>query len=701
MTQFQPVSFGTYVLLERIAVGATAELFRAQTSEKNGGTPPVLIKKILPQFMKDAGFLDSLNQAARVSKLLKHPNIIQVFDFGNVDDAYYLATEYLTGQTLEEVLDLSKEQRKPLELSNALHITMDICEGLVYAHSLTDSQGNPRNIVHSNISPQSIFITSEGKVKITEFGINTEERQNSSSQMGMFKGKVAYMSPEQVDGKAIDCRSDIFSLGVILYEMATGKQAFEGETMQVFSRVRQAQFEPPGNIVDDLPKKLCQVIGRALEKKPEDRYSSTGEMITHIKQVLSEVGPAPTSSGLARHLKNLSNNRPDMGSTAQDHSSAAHSKEIPEAVSIESFVEPKVEKATVEKESINADQNQRGVVESNPKTASEKQPTGPKDASPSKQTPRELSAVRPPHPHRQTVHPKTPLHVLNQKTDDRPVRDVTHELGKSVVKQGSEQAVQRCVRSHEKAPEQASRVHEKKKPGSSQNLIQSSQPRRKTVLWTAVAALIVVCLGTVILTNKTAQEGLNEVASSKVGDGIKALEGGHFDEAVSLFDQVLASEPAMLDNVSKQYSEALNGKAATFLKTDPEKAEDLLIQAVKFDPKSVSAHSQLGLLYLRQKDYSKAASSYETVVRLGAKSPDTYFNLGYIYAITQDFTKAEDLYSQVVQLSPPFLDEALFNLAMVQNRLGKRTQCIKNLKLATQANPKNKQASQHLRRLTS
>jgi len=328
MTNFQPVPFGKYVLLERIGVGPTAELFRANAADSGDKGKAVLIKKILPQFSADQAFIDSMKEATRVSRLLHHPNIVQILDFGNVDDTCYIATEYLPGRTLQEVMVASKENGKPIGAPCALHITEEICRGLEYAHGQTDSQTSSRGIIHTNISPQSILITSTGEVKIAEFGGNSAQRQDNRFQMGMFKGKVAYMSPEQLDGKTIDCRSDLFSLGIILYEMTTGRRAFEGETVQVFSQVRQARFEPPENIVDGLYPELCQVIRFALEKDPENRYPAAGDMLTGLEEVMSNLAPRPDASTLVQYVEGLFIQDTEDEAHLHDHASHSHAKGV-------------------------------------------------------------------------------------------------------------------------------------------------------------------------------------------------------------------------------------------------------------------------------------------------------------------------------------------------------------------------------------
>jgi tetratricopeptide (TPR) repeat protein len=178
-----------------------------------------------------------------------------------------------------------------------------------------------------------------------------------------------------------------------------------------------------------------------------------------------------------------------------------------------------------------------------------------------------------------------------------------------------------------------------------------------------------------------------------------ALKLGRFAEATKAFDESLTKNPSLLDRASKPYSQALRGEAAALTATDAPKARELLVKAVGLDPNNVDALSQLGGLSLREKDYAKAIENYEKVAKLDAKRADALFNLGYAYAVIKDYAKAEQAYGKVVDLAPPYLDEALFNLAMVQVKLGKRDQCVKNLERAIQVNPKNEGAKQYLETL--
>jgi len=190
-----------------------------------------------------------------------------------------------------------------------------------------------------------------------------------------------------------------------------------------------------------------------------------------------------------------------------------------------------------------------------------------------------------------------------------------------------------------------------------------------------------------------------EPGVAKLEEGMATLKLGRFGEATKSFEEALTTNPSLLDRASKPYSQALRGEAAAVTAIDPSKAKELLVKAVGLDPGNVDGLSQLAGLCLREKDYPNAIKTYEKVVKLDAKRSHALFNLGYAYAVTKEYAKAEQAYSKVVDLAPPYLDEALFNLAMVQVKLGKRDQSVKNLERAIQVNPKNEGAKQYLETL--
>jgi serine/threonine protein kinase len=256
MKQITPKRFGKYLLLDQIAVGGMAELHRAMITGVQGFEKLIAVKKILPHLTIEEELVDSFIDEAKLAALLHHQNIVQIYDFGSVEKSYFIAMEYLFGKDLRNVMDKAKQDGSPLSLEYALYVVSRVASGLNYAHNLKDFQGKQLNIIHRDISPQNIFITYEGDVKIVDFGIAKAATQSTMTQVGMIKGKVAYMSPEQADGKTIDYRSDIFSLGIILYELVTGEKMFQGDTMQILSKVRSAEFPPPDEVIKDVPDKL-------------------------------------------------------------------------------------------------------------------------------------------------------------------------------------------------------------------------------------------------------------------------------------------------------------------------------------------------------------------------------------------------------------------------------------------------------------
>ena len=226
----QPVRFGKYLLLEKMAAGGMAELYRAKTIGVQGLEKLIAIKKILPHLAKEKELTGSFIDEAKLAALLNHQDIVKIYDFGSMEDSYFISMEFLFGKDLRALFGKAKEKGRPLSIEYALYVMSRVCSGLDYAHKLKDFQGKPLNIIHGDISPQNVFVTYEGDVKILDFGIAKAASQSTITQYGMIKGKVAYMSPEQAAGKPVDRRSDIFSTGILLYEAVTGTRMFTGES---------------------------------------------------------------------------------------------------------------------------------------------------------------------------------------------------------------------------------------------------------------------------------------------------------------------------------------------------------------------------------------------------------------------------------------------------------------------------------------
>ena len=305
MTVFEPKQFGKYQLLDKIAIGGMAELFRAKLTGAQGFEKLIAIKKILPNLSGEESLLSAFIDEAKLAALLHHENIIQIYDFGSMDDQYFIAMEYLFGKDLRTITRTARKKDLALGMENILYIVSRICDGLDYSHNLKDLQGKPLKIIHRDINPQNILITYEGQVKIIDFGIAKAASHNTKTRENLIKGKLAYMSPEQANGQQIDHRSDIFSTGIILYELLAIRRMFTGETMQVLSLVRDAQYDPPEEVIPNLPSKLNEILRQALAKDPDDRYQSASEMLADIEEFMFELSLRPNARSFAGYMKEL------------------------------------------------------------------------------------------------------------------------------------------------------------------------------------------------------------------------------------------------------------------------------------------------------------------------------------------------------------------------------------------------------------
>ncbi len=572
MADFQSTRFGKYLLLEKIAAGGMAQLYRAKITGVQGFERLIAIKMILPHLLGEKELINSFIDEAKLAALLNHQNIVQIYDFGQMEDSYYIAMEYLLGKDLRQVLQKSKERELPLNVEQALYVISRICSGLDYVHKLKDFHGKPLNIIHRDISPQNIFITYEGEVKIVDFGIAKAASQSTVTQHGMIKGKVAYMSPEQASGEMTDLRSDIFSTGILLYELVTHKRMFIGDTLQILAKVREAEFEPPEKALQGLSPKLYNILHRALAKEPEQRYQSCGEMLSDLEECMFELSLRPTARGLARYMKGLF------------------------------------------EEEIEAE----GVVIGDS----------------------------------ETIIP-----------DQSPTPEKGLQLDENIL--------------------------EKAEPAAGEKEL--PKPRKRLFLYAALAAAVVLIA--VILAFWPKEKGGS--APSKEAARPPVSKPSKEPAPVKVASTKPEKKPEKVADPSAE-ARALQGQAAEVMEKSPEQAKSLLLQAIKLDPKSAQVHFELGLAYMKLKDPSKAIEAYQKATELNPQFPDAYFNLGYVYAMDKNYSKAEEMYGQVVKLAPPYLDEALFNLGMVQAKQGKRQQSIENLERALEVNPQNEMARKYL-----
>ena len=594
-----PIQFGKYLLLEKIATGGMAELFRAMIAGDQGFEKLVAIKRILPHLTDQQEFIHAFIDEAKLAALLQHPNIVQVYDFGSIQKSYFISMEHLFGQDLHAIMARSKEENSPFELHHVISIVSKICEGLDYAHKLKDLQGQPLHLIHRDINPVNILVTYEGEVKIVDFGIAKASGKNAKTREGLIKGKIGYMSPEQASGNLVDHRSDIFSTGIILYEMLTAEPMYQGEDLEILAQVQEARFVPPHDLNPDLPPELCRILCHALEKDPASRYQSAGEMLMDLENCGYSISPRLASRSVAQLMNTLFCADIEAGHTRMARLSEISS---PAAQNTATF------------------------------------PGG---------SPLERTKVLTSYPTKQKTARKafwyavaTPVlmgGLLIFSIGDNPF---------SGLRSASVPSVQAYL---------------SKEPRSGQN---GKSP-----------------------------------TSVKFNTAMEALGEERFAEATSLFEELLSDRPRLAPQISVYHSQALSGQALRLVQKDPDRAETLLIRALQMDPNNLRARFELGSLYFTRRNYPKAIEAYQNVIKRDPGFHRAVFNLAFIYASKQDYAAAEQMYERVIDLSPPYADEAHFNLAVIQSKQGRKAQSIANLEKALAMNPKNQIARNYLNRL--
>jgi serine/threonine protein kinase len=301
----KPIPFGKYYLLERINVGGMAEVFKAKAFGVEGFERLVAVKRILSNIAEDEEFITMFIDEAKIAVQLQHANIAQIFDLGKVDDAYFIALEYVHGKDVRGIFDhLHADEGALMPMAQACFIVMQVCEGLDYAHNKRDPQGRELNLVHRDVSPQNVLLGYEGEIKLVDFGIAKAAGKASKTQAGILKGKFGYMSPEQVRGLPVDRRSDIFSLGIVLYELLTGERLFVGESdFSTLEKVRNVEILPPSSFNKKIPAELERIALKALAKDVEDRYQNAIDLHDDLQAFLYSVGEFYSRKDLSAWMK--------------------------------------------------------------------------------------------------------------------------------------------------------------------------------------------------------------------------------------------------------------------------------------------------------------------------------------------------------------------------------------------------------------
>lgn len=297
---------GRYHLAERIAFGGMAELFRAFTFEDDGFKRDVAIKRLLPHYVEDQQFITMLTDEFKLVSHLKHPNIAEVYELVEVDDNLLIAMEYVDGKDLRSTVEKARTRRVSLALDDIAYVLARALDGLHHAHVARDENDEPLKIVHRDFSPSNLLVAYDGTVKLCDFGIAKASLNHIETKTGIIKGKVKYMSPEQAFGRKLDWRSDLFSAGSVLYELATDTAPFNaGNEIDLIFAVRDAAPTPCRELNPGIPEQLSRIIEKAMSRSRSARYQTALEFRDALLHFLRNHNPKYRRTKLSRCMKRV------------------------------------------------------------------------------------------------------------------------------------------------------------------------------------------------------------------------------------------------------------------------------------------------------------------------------------------------------------------------------------------------------------
>jgi serine/threonine protein kinase len=316
---------GRYTLLRQLATGGMAEIYLARQAAMAGFEKEVVIKRLSPELADDPRIVEMFLDEARIGALLNHPNIVHVYDVDVLDGIPYIAMEYIIGEELNALCRRGLAHERFLPLEHAVELMRQAASGMGYFHNKRAPEGaadagRPLDIVHLDISPTNLLVTQDGFLKIIDFGIANARGQQRRNDV--LPGKLGYMSPEQASRKPLDHRSDIFSLGIVMYEITVGKRLFRGAAQDVVPKLTEAKIEPPTFVRRDFPSALESIVMRCLERHPEDRYQSAYDLADDIEAFLRDTQLHSGPVRIARYLDQLTAaaggaRRPELVSEAE------------------------------------------------------------------------------------------------------------------------------------------------------------------------------------------------------------------------------------------------------------------------------------------------------------------------------------------------------------------------------------------------
>jgi hypothetical protein len=297
--------FGRYELLTLLAYGGMAEVYLARMTGVGGFTRLLVIKRILPHLTGDPDFVEMFLNEGRIAARLAHPNVCHVYELGEVSGALFLAMEYLEGLAWSDLSPLVPRDGG-FELRLAAAVLGQVCEGLRYAHELRDVDGTPTPVVHRDVSPQNLLITTDGVAKLLDFGVSKVLTESSRTRTGMLKGKLPYMAPEQIRGEPVDPRADVFSMGTVLWEALTGDRLFRRDSdYQIWHAVTEEPIPTVTSRRPGLPRQIDAVVGRALERDLARRYPTIRAFASDLREVADHLGGPLDQAALAEVVRTL------------------------------------------------------------------------------------------------------------------------------------------------------------------------------------------------------------------------------------------------------------------------------------------------------------------------------------------------------------------------------------------------------------
>ncbi len=301
-----PQKFGKYTLLRRLATGGMAEIFLARQQGMGGFEKEVVVKRLLPTHAQNEELVTMFLDEARIAANLTHPNIAQIFDLGRAGDDYFIAMEFVRGVDLRRLCAQGIAEDAFLPRHHAVRIVAEVCDALAYAHAKTDDEGRPMHIVHRDVSPTNVLITYEGGVKLVDFGIAKASNKANVTKAGQIKGKFGYMAPEQALGGHLDHRTDLFAVGINLYEITVGRRLFKGDNeVETLEAIEAARVVPPREVDPEYPEALERIVLRALARDPDARYQSARDLQMALEEYLASAGMRSTAGMLAEYVRSL------------------------------------------------------------------------------------------------------------------------------------------------------------------------------------------------------------------------------------------------------------------------------------------------------------------------------------------------------------------------------------------------------------